>query len=587
VSDYLQNYLQVLAQNLEQTHEDFRVKEAILHSLGNLKEHLGRSLELQASIEPLLQQFVFPELSSTNPFMRARACWLYGQLGSLPNTFPEGNANSQAHLSHVLDGIYQNLTHADLPVRVEAALALNELLEHQAAIDFLRPGLEVLLRTYLKIMDDIDFDELVQALQQLVNVYHDEIAPYAVSLCQKLGEAYLRLIASKGSGDDEDTETSLTAEGLMSAISRVLKSISGQYKELYPQLEELLEKPIEVTFTDAGCSSIEDGITCLSELLYNQEQVSPRMWKFFFTIVDLYVNDRGIIDEFMFQASVPLINYMQKNPEQFRNAVFEGLGSCMDMIFSLIGKIFENSRLKECELEAICAVTLLIQMLESIQGIDSSLHNILEFFVRELGSAETPDYKCMLAQGICMCLWYNTSQTLMSLEQMGCTQSFLDLVFSLVQTQVKQDFEIKRFVIGLSSLIQKDPSELPHSVQNNQQNIMKALVFLCQKSIMVRQKQQEKAEQADEDDKAETGIYEDEENELDILSEDDDDEDDEDYDCNEEDGMDRDLYDSKLDSLDEVLFCRDILAGMEQSNQPLYQYYFYQCLDQNDQNSFA
>jgi len=55
-------------------------------------------------------------------------------------------------------------------------------------------------------------------------------------------------------------------------------------------------------------------------------------------------------------------------------------------------------------------------MLESIQGIDSSLHNILEFFVRELQEAETPDYKCMLAQGISMCIWYNTTQTLMSLE---------------------------------------------------------------------------------------------------------------------------------------------------------------------------
>jgi len=48
-------------------------------------------------------------------------------------------------------------------------------------------------------------------------------------------------------------------------------------------------------------------------------------------------------------------------------------------------------------------------MLESLPGIDSSLHNIMEFFVKELGEAETPDYKCMLAQGICMCLWYNTS----------------------------------------------------------------------------------------------------------------------------------------------------------------------------------
>lgn len=62
VSDHLQNYLQVLAQNLEQPCEDFRVKEAILHSLGNLREHIERSNDLQASIEPLLQQYVFSEL---------------------------------------------------------------------------------------------------------------------------------------------------------------------------------------------------------------------------------------------------------------------------------------------------------------------------------------------------------------------------------------------------------------------------------------------------------------------------------------------------------------------------------------------
>jgi len=69
----------------------------------------------------------------------------------------------------------------------------------------------------------------------------------------------------------------------------------------------------------------------------------------------------------------------------------------MDMMFNLIGKIFENSRAKDCEIEAICAVTLLIQMLESLQGIEGSLHNIIEYLVRELADAETPDYKCMLA----------------------------------------------------------------------------------------------------------------------------------------------------------------------------------------------
>ena len=90
-------------------------------------------------------------------------------------------------------------------------------------------------------MDDMDFDELVKSLQQLVEVYEEEIAPYAIGLCQKLGEAFIRLTSSKGSGDDEDTERALTADGLMSAIRKVLMSISGKYPELYPQLEEILE----------------------------------------------------------------------------------------------------------------------------------------------------------------------------------------------------------------------------------------------------------------------------------------------------------------------------------------------------------
>ena len=104
-------------------------------------------------------------------------------------------------MRHVLNAIYESLHHTDLPVRVEAALALNSMLNHEIAVEFLRPGLEALLKTYLKIMDDIDFDELVKALQDLVEVYEEEIAPYAVSLCSKLGEAYLRLISQKGSGE--------------------------------------------------------------------------------------------------------------------------------------------------------------------------------------------------------------------------------------------------------------------------------------------------------------------------------------------------------------------------------------------------
>ena len=117
-------------------------------------------------------------------------------------------------------------------------------------------------------MDEIDFEDLVGALRVIVDVYEEELAPYAVSLCQKLAESYVRLISAIGS-DEADTETSLTADGLMTAIRRVLKSIDGKFKEVYTQLEEILEQSILGTLTEAGESSAEEGIACIAELIYH------------------------------------------------------------------------------------------------------------------------------------------------------------------------------------------------------------------------------------------------------------------------------------------------------------------------------
>lgn len=62
-------------------------------------------------------------------------------------------------------------------------MALSSMLDHEVVQDLLRPGLGSILKVFLKIMDDIDFEELVGALRKIVEVYEDEIAPFAVSLC--------------------------------------------------------------------------------------------------------------------------------------------------------------------------------------------------------------------------------------------------------------------------------------------------------------------------------------------------------------------------------------------------------------------
>ena len=122
---------------------------------------------------------------------------MYGQFGEFP-------FNDNDHLTQALGLIFQNMQSGELPVRVAAGIAIKGLLSHETTVNLLRPCLDSLLKIYLKTMDEIEYDELVLALKRIVETYDEEIAPYAVNLCQKLSDAYMRMLATKGNDEEED-----------------------------------------------------------------------------------------------------------------------------------------------------------------------------------------------------------------------------------------------------------------------------------------------------------------------------------------------------------------------------------------------
>lgn len=383
ISDYLTNYLQLLVENLNAPpSEDFRHREALLHAFGLLSQHMAYSSEYQANAEMMIQQYVFPELESDNAFMKARACWIYGQ-------FAHFSFSNEDHLRHALNSLYQCLLSNDLPVRVNAAVALVKLLDHPAAVEFIRPGLSDVIRIYLKLIDDIDYDELITSLKKIVDVFEDEIGPYALDLCSKLGEAFIRLQEQKkataGSNQlDLDQETSLTAEGLMTAIRRILQSISGRYPDMYAQLEAVLERPIWTTLNDLFTESTDEGLTCLCELIYNQPAVSQSMWNFFQLIVQSIMEDRGILDSYLPCSFAFIINLMNKEPQNFKTISFPSQqagqppSTPLDMTLSLGQKSFEIAKEKGDEIWAMTVVTLFNSILENVQGVSQIIPGIIQ-----------------------------------------------------------------------------------------------------------------------------------------------------------------------------------------------------------------
>lgn len=62
----------------------------------------------------------------------------------------------------------------------------------------------------------------------------------------------------------------------------------------------------------------------------------------------------------------------------------------------LIQRIFEVAKIKEDEIESICGVTLTMALLENVPDIDALLNGIISWFIGELATAKTTDYKQIL-----------------------------------------------------------------------------------------------------------------------------------------------------------------------------------------------
>lgn len=133
---------------------------------------------------------------------------------------------------------------------------------------------------------------------------------------------------------------------------------------------------------------------------------------------------------------------------------------------------------------------------------------------------------------------------------------------------LSEDFEVKRFMLGLSSILV--PLEMPAAIANNYANIMKALVYLSQKSCEIFEKSlQAKEKDAMAEVEEEGAIIEDEDyDEIDIES----DADDEEWDGSDDEEGENDLYDSPLDAINEVLFFHEKMANLESTHKELYDY---------------
>ena len=51
-----------------------------------------------------------------------------------------------------------------MPVKYDAARALKRMLDNEVAIQFIKPGLETIIKSYLSLMNEFDNEDLVEQI---------------------------------------------------------------------------------------------------------------------------------------------------------------------------------------------------------------------------------------------------------------------------------------------------------------------------------------------------------------------------------------------------------------------------------------
>lgn len=217
----LQKAMQFLMSIIVAPNLDPKQKDGALHMIGTLADVLIKKKAYRHQMEQMLTSYIFPEFNSPHGHMRARACWVLHNFSEVKFKNPQVLAEILRLASNAL------LTDKELPVKVEAAIVLQEYLSSQEeAPQYLEPQIKPLTLQLLTVIRETENDDLTNVLQKLVCTYSEQLLPIAVEICQHLATTFSQVLES---GDDDDnSDKAVTAMGLLNTIETLLSVFEDQ-----------------------------------------------------------------------------------------------------------------------------------------------------------------------------------------------------------------------------------------------------------------------------------------------------------------------------------------------------------------------
>ncbi|XXG46873.1 hypothetical protein AAC387_Pa02g1603 [Persea americana] len=558
-------------------YKPYRQKDGALLAIGALCDKLKQTEPYKSELERMLVQHVFPEFSSPVGHLRAKAAWVAGQYAHI-------NFSDQNNFRKAFHSVVSGLRDPELPVRVDSVFALRSFVEACKDLNEIRPILPQLLDEFFKLMNEVENEDLVFTLETIVDKFGEEMAPFALGLCQNLAAAFWKCMDTSEADDEADDPGALAAVGCLRAISTILESVS-RLPHLFPQIEPTLLPIMRRMLTTDGQEIFEEVLEIVSYMTFFSPTISMEMWSLWPLMMDALAE--WAID-FFENILVPLDNYISRSTAHFL--------SCKDpdyqqSLWNMLSSVMADKNMEDHDIEP--APKLIQVVFQNCKGqVDHWVEPYLRTTIERLRRAEKPYLKCLLIQVVADALYYNPSLSLSILHKLGVATEFFNLWFHLLQ-QVKKsgvranfrrEHDKKVCCLGLTSLLALPSDQLPREALDRVFKATLELLVAYKEQVAESAKEEDGGDdnmdgfQTEEDDDEEDdsdkemGVDADEADDADTLKlhklaaqakafqpNDEEDDSDEDYSDDEE-------LQSPIDEVDPFVFFVDAVKGVQASD---------------------
>lgn len=453
-----------------------REKEGALRMIGSLASViLGKKSPIADQVEYFFVRHVFPEFRSPHGFLRARACDTLEKFEQLD--FKDPN-----NLMIIYRNILESMTDPELPVRVEAALALQPLIRHDVIRTSMQQNIPQIMQQLLKLANEVDVDALANVMEDFVEVFSAELTPFAVALSEQLRDTYMRIVGellernANKAGDDEGygdflDDKSITALGVLQTIGTLILTLEST-PDVLLHLETILMPVISITLENKLYDLYNEVFEIIDSCTFASKSISPTMWQAFELIHKTFKAGAELYLEDMLPA---LDNYVSYGSDMLvQNPVY------LAAIVGMVEDIFRDDKVGG--VDRICGCKLAETLMLNLRGhIDQYIPLFIELAmaVIDAGEARTKSYRIHLMEMIINAIYYNPALSLQVLEAKGWTNKFFSTWFSSID-QFRRVHDKKLSIAAISSLLTMKAADVPVSVQQGWPRLLQGVTRLFQ-----------------------------------------------------------------------------------------------------------